>query len=170
MQIRSFIIICLLLSVLAVSCDFNKKEKCAKLDNEIATINDSLLWYGKQWGDELKVAVNTLDFSELQPIRMEMQAYVERNIEHVGTLENIGGSEELLATQIAFLEVEKNIVATRLSVFEQFTDSVSMEELSNAYSAMQMSAEREQELLRKIHLLREQYEERNEIPKFLDKY
>lgn len=141
-----------------------------KLDNEIATINDSLLWYGAQWGDELKIAVNTLEFSGLRPIRVEMQAFIEQKIERVQQLENIGGSEELIKTELEFLETEREIARTKLSAFEKYNDSVSMDELSNTYAAMQMSAMKEEELLKKIHQLREQYEEQNGIPKFIDKY
>lgn len=156
--------------VLSISCNFNKKEDCMKLDNEIATINDSLLWYGAQWGDELKIAVNTLEFSGLRPIRVEMQAFIEQKIERVQQLENIGGSEELIKTELEFLETEREIARTKLSAFEKYNDSVSMDELSNTYAAMQMSAMKEEELLKKIHQLREQYEEQNGIPKFIDKY
>lgn len=141
-----------------------------KLDNEIATINDSLLWYGAQWGDELKIAVNTLEFSGLRPIRVEMQAFIEQKIERVQQLENIGGSEELIKTELEFLETEREIARIKLSAFEKYNDSVSMDELSNTYAAMQMSAMKEEELLKKIHQLREQYEEQNGIPKFIDKY
>lgn len=158
----------LLLIVLACSCNFNKKEKCIQLDHSIATINDSLLQYGAQWGEELQIAINTLDFSGLQPVRVKMQDYIDRKIEYVNDLDNIGGSEQLLAKELEFLEVEKVIVANKLSVFERFSDSVSMDHLSTAYADMQLSAVKEQDLLKEIHLLREQYAEKNDFPKFIE--
>lgn len=163
-------LIALLCILMAASCDFDKKEKCRQLDNEIATINDSLLWYGSQWGDELEIAVNTLDFTQLRPIRVEMLNYIERKTEDVKEMDNVGGSEELLKTELEFLDVEKKIVQNKLSAFEQFDDSVTMDELTTAYTAMQVSAVQEDELLREIHKLREEYEVKNDLPKFLDKY
>lgn len=166
---RTVIAVCLLSVILFTSCNFNKKDDCIRLDNEIATMNDSLLQYGSYWGDELKIAVNTLDFSGLQPIRTEMQAYIDRKIEYVQQMKNVGGSEQLLETELEFLQAEKEIVSNKLSVFERFTDSAAMDDLSTAYANMQISALKENELLEKLHKLREQYAETNDIPKFIEK-
>lgn len=170
MFIRRYWILVFLLIITSASCVFDKKEKCRELDNEIATINDSLLWYGSQWGDELEVAVNTLDFTQLPPIRIRMQDYIERKISTVQDMDNVGGSEELLEAELKFLKVEKKIVQQKLSAFEQFDETVSMDELSTAYASIQVSAVEEDELLREIHRLREEYEVKNDLPKFLDKY
>ena len=158
----------LLLIVLACSCNFNKKEKCIKLDNTIASINDSLLRYGAEWGEELQIAINTLDFTGLQPVRVKMQQYIDRKIEYVKGMDNIGGSEQLLEAELEFLQTEKEIVANKLAVFERFTDSVAMDQLSTAYADMQLSALKEQELLKQIHTLREQHADKNGFPKFIE--
>lgn len=170
MRQRIFNTVILLLVLSIVSCNFNKKESCVKLDKQIAEINDSLLIHGKEWGDELKIAVNTLEFSGLQPIRLNMLRYIERNMEVVKGLENVGGSEELLKKEIEFLEAEKDIVTTKLVLFEQFTDSVTMDELSTAYTIMQTGAVKEEDLLKDLFRLREEYAEKNEFPKFINKY
>ncbi len=162
------VLIGLSLVLLVCSCDFNKKEKCIALDNTIAAINDSLLRYGAEWGDELKIAVNTLNFSGLSPIRQEMQGYIGRKIEYVRGMDNVGGSEKLLNAELEFLEVEKGIVANKLAAFERFNDSVAMDALSTAYADMQYSALKERDLLKKIHTLREQYADKNGIPKFIE--
>lgn len=139
-----------------------------QLDNAVAAINDSLLRYGAEWGDELHIAINTLDFSGLQPVRVKMQAYIDRKIDYVEDLDNIGGSEALLAAELEFLELEKGIVANKLAVFERFSDSTDMDQMSTAYADMQLSAVKEQDLLKEIHLLREQYAEKNGFPKFIE--
>ena len=141
-----------------------------KLDREIAQINDSLLIHGKNWGDELKIAVNTLEFSGLQPVRVKMQEYIDRNMQSVRDMEHVGGSEELLKKELEFLEAERDIVTSRLVLFERFTDSVSMDELSTAYTIMQAGAVKEEELLEDLFRLREEYAEKNNFPKFINKY
>lgn len=160
----------LLLLLLLSSCDFNKKEKCIALDSKIATTNDTLLKFGNDWGEELKIAINTLNFSGLQPIRTQMQVFIEQKMVEIKALDNVGGSEKLLATQMEFLELEKEIVINKLATFEQFTDAVQMSQLSDAYASMQVSAVKEQELLEKIHKLRDEYAEKNGFPKYIDKY
>lgn len=170
MSIRLSGIVALLVMVLLVSCNFNKKEDCIKLDTKIGTINDSLLKYGAEWGDELEISINTLDFSGLQPIRLQMQEFVDRKINEVQSLKNVGGSEKLLKTELEFLQLEKEIITSRLSVFEQFTDSAAMDNISTAYAAMQLSAIKEAEMLEKLHKLRDEYAEKNKIPKYIERY
>lgn len=170
MLIRLSTIASLLMMVLFMSCNFNKKEDCIKLDTKIGSINDSLLKFGAEWGDELKISINTLDFSGLQPIRSQMQEFVDKKIVEVKEMKNVGGSEKLLETELEFLEIEKEIVTTKLSAFEQFTDSAAMDNISAAYAAMQLSAMKERDLLEKLHKLRDEYAEKNEIPKYIERY
>lgn len=167
MRSISIAVFCMLL---LASCDFNKKEKCMALDNNIAAINDSLLRLGSEWGDELQISINTLNFSGLPAIRSEMQDYIARKLTEVKAMENVGGSEKILETELEFLATEQEIVLTRLTVFEQFTDSVKMDELSDAYADMQLSAVKERELLDKLHKLRDEYADKNGIPKSIERH
>lgn len=165
-----YISIVVFFMLLLTSCDFNKKEKCMALDNNIAAINDSLLRLGSEWGDELQISINTLNFSGLPYIRSQMQDYIARKLKEVKAMENVGGSEKLLETELEFLAVEQEIVLSRLTVFEQFTDSVKMDDLSDAYADMQLSAVKERELLEKLHKLRDEYAEKNNIPKSIERH
>jgi hypothetical protein len=160
----------LFVAVIMGGCNFDKKEQCIKLDTMIGVINDSLAAQANVWGDELKIAVNTLEFAQLQPVRMKLQAYVEERMAYMQKVKNVGGSEELVKAEIEFLKTEKDIVENRFSLFEQFTDSVSMDELSSAMAYIQMGGETEQAQLAKIFKLREEYAERNGFPKYIDKY
>lgn len=170
MLIRLSGIVGLLVMVLLVSCNFNKKEDCIKLDTKIGSINDSLLKFGAEWGDELHLSINTLNFSGLQPIRVQMQEFVDKKIVEVEGMKNVGGSEKLLETELEFLQLEKEIVTTKLSAFEQFTDTAEMDNISTAYAAMQLSAIKERDLLEKLHKLRDEYAEKNEMPKYIERY
>lgn len=170
MLIRFSGIVALLSLLLLTSCDFNKKEKCIVLDTKIAVTNDSLLQYGASWGEELHISVNTLDFSGLAPIRIKMEEFIDRKITEMKAMDNVGGSEKLLETELEFLQVEKEIVTTRLTVFEQFTDTVQMNSLSTALAATELSAVKERELLEKLHKLRDEYAEKNDIPKYIERY
>ncbi|MCB0699942.1 MAG: hypothetical protein H6551_08380 [Chitinophagales bacterium] len=160
----------IVMTLYIVGCNYDKKEKAAALDARIGGINDTLLLHGKAWGDELKISVNTLDFTQLGTVRTKMQGYIDARIDEVGQLEHVGGSEELVQTELEFLETERNIVENRFSAFEQFDDSVTMDELTEAYAQIQISAEKEQALLKKLQSLREQYADKNGFPKYIDKY
>ncbi len=170
MLIRLSGIAVLCIAMLLGSCNFNKKEDCILLDSKIAMTNDSLLQYGNHWGEELEISVNTLDFSGLRPIRLEMLAFIDRKLVEVKEMENVGKADELLKTELEFLAIEREIVTEKLAVFERFTDSVKMDQLSAAYAGMQRSAIKEQDMLEKLHKLRDDYAERNGIPKYIERY
>lgn len=158
-----------LLCVTILSCNFNKKEDCIQLDNTISTINDTLMVKGNNWGEEFEVAVNTLDFSQLHRARTDMQSYIEGKIKVVNKLKPVGKADDLIAAEIAFLKFEQEVVANKFSVFEQYDTTVSMDELTESYVNLQMSSDTEQELIEQVQRKREEYAERNEFPKFIDK-
>lgn len=161
----------IIIAVLIISsCGNEKKEECARLDASIGAINDTLLNYGQKWGEELEIAVNTLDFSELPATRLDLQSYIDRKIEYVEGLEPIGGADSLIAAELEFLKVERQIIANKFSAFEAFNDSVTMEELTAAYVEVQKSASQEQKHLEAVYKLRETYAEKNDFPKYIDKY
>lgn len=163
------IIITVVLCVFATSCNFNKQEDCIALDNTISTTNDTLMLKGNAWGDEFEVAVNTLDFSQLNKRRTDMQSYIERKIDEVDELEPVGKAEDLLAAEKEFLEYERLVVAEKFSVFEQYDTTVTMDELRDSYVNLQLSSEKEQDLIEKVQQKREEYAEQNDFPKFIDK-
>lgn len=170
MLIRLSGLLSLVLLLLLNSCDFNKKDRCIQLDNKIGMTNDSLLRYGAAWGSELDIAISTLDFTGLSPIRVEMEEYIDRKVIEIKELKNVGGSETLLKTELDFLKVEKSIVSDELTAFEQFNASSQMDDIVKAYADMQVSAAKERELLQKIHKLRDQFAEKNDFPKYIEKY
>lgn len=162
--------VCLIaLPLCIVGCNFDKKEKAQALDTQIGRINDTLLVHAKHWGDELKIAINTLDFSQLEPARMRMQNYIDEKIEVMENVEHVGGSEALVNAELEYLNVERSIAADHFSTFEQFTDSVTMTELEDAYIAVEKGTEKEQEIIKRLHQLREEYAEKNDFPKYVEK-
>src|SRR5687767_1085032 len=103
MQYRFFTIAALLLTLLVSSCNFNKQEEALRLSNELGFTNDSLFFYGKVWNDELRIAVKINDYSALNPIRMNLERYINRKIEHIDKLEDVGGSEKMRQSELDFL-------------------------------------------------------------------
>lgn len=160
----------LIVMLSAVGCGYDTKQRAEELDHRIGSINDTLLLHGKEWGDELRVAVNTLDFSQLEGVRMKMQHYIEEKIEEVDDIKHVGGSEDLVAKELEFLKMEHDIVKNKFSAFEQFDTTVSMEQLTEAYAKVQISGEKEGEVLEELHKLREEYADENGFPKYIDKY
>jgi len=154
-----------LLTILVASCNLNRREDAMKLNNTLAGINDSLFFYGKNWNEELAVAVNTRNFSQLPDQRLRMEAYIDKNISRVGAMKDIGGSEVLKKTELEFLAFEKQLIQSKFSIFEHFTDSTSDAMLTEAYKSLLQYTGKEQEYLARLSKLQDEYAEKNDFPK-----
>ncbi len=149
----------------AASCNFNRQEEALRLSNELGFTNDSLFYYGKVWNDELRIAVKMEDFSTLQPIRSEMVGYIDRKIDHVKSMEDVGGSKDMRQSELDFLQFEKDIIQQHFAAFEQFDTATTTDELTVAYERLLRASEAEKAKLDRFHKLQEEYAEKNEIPK-----
>ncbi len=164
------ILLLFLLPLYLIGCGYEKREKAEALDRQIGAINDTLLVHAKKWGDEFKIAINTLDFSTLYEPRMKMQQYIDEKIEEMENVAHVGGSEELVKKELEYLRAEREIVTQKFAVFEQFTDSVAIDTLGQAFAEFQLSEDVEGPYLNQLHQLREEYAERNGFPKYIEKY
>lgn len=155
----------LLLVCSLASCDVHKQEDATRLSDDISHINDSLSYYGKMWNDELVISVNqTKNYTNLAPIRRALQSYIDRKFTVVQGMHDVGGSEELRKTELEILSFEKSI-ADRFIVFEQFDSTTSQTQLNIAYENLLKSTEGEAAKMNDLKRLRDDFAEKNEIPK-----
>lgn len=165
MPSRFSLILVAILAITIASCDFGKQEKAMRRSIEIAAINDSLAEQGKIWGDELRIAVNTLDFSNMKKSREDLQVYVGEKIAQLKAMKPVANSEELQKAELEFLEFELKMIDNHFVVFEGFNEFTTKEDLENAYFGILQYNELEQEKLKHIYDLREEYAEKNGFPK-----
>lgn len=166
----------ILLSMLFASCDWGNSEAAERLDRQIANINDSMSYYGKTWGDELKIAVNSLDFSNLQPVRLKMQQFIEKKTAEVDKIEPVGKSGKLLKAEMDFLKFEHAVVKEKFAAFEKYDDTVYenysetelTQQLGATYSDLLKALEQEYHHMEKIQSLREEYAVESGFPKPID--
>lgn len=164
-MIRRIIVPILVLMTVFASCDINKQEEAMKFSNEIAATNDTLAFHSSKWAEELKVAINTLDFSQLHKYRTNLTDYIDRKITEVEQMENVGGSEEMQKAELEFLRFEKGIVNTYFSAFEQMDSTTTLETIENAYMAVMQQGDKEQKMQQNMQKLREQFADKNGFPK-----
>ncbi len=158
-----------LLVIGMASCDLDKKEKAQKLSKDITAINDSLAYFVKDWVEEFKVSVNTKDFSRLGAIRQNMESYLDRKTAYLNATPDVGGSEELRKAELDYLLFEKNTVGKFLTVFEQFTDSTTDDEIAEAYNTSMSNVSGEDSKIENINRLQDEFADKNEFPKPINK-
>lgn len=150
---------------MTASCNINKQADAIKLSNDLAAANDSLAYYGKMWNEELKIAVNTSNFSNLKPIRIKLEDYINRKSIEVSSMHDIGGSERMRQCELDILGFEKNVVQNKFIVFEGFTDGSSDEQITNAYRELLQMTGQEESKMANFQKLQDEYADKNDIPK-----
>lgn len=151
----------LFIVVLIASCGHNSQD-ALKLNNTIVAINDSLFDKGKVWGEEFKISYNTGSFSALYPLRLDMQQFVERNVDMVKSMRDVGGSEELRKAEIDFLQFEQEAIKT-MSGFESFNETTDSLLIEQSVSALLLVSKTEQEKIDALKDLQYKYAKANDF-------
>ena len=155
--------------LLIAACNMNSREDAMKMSSELTSVNDSLSYFGKKWTDELEIAVNTSDFSKLGDIRSEIGVFIDRKLVHLGSMKDVGGSEDFRHAELEILKYERDTILPASAVFESFGAGTTDEEISSAYQALLNTTQREGEKLQVVYALRDKYAEKNDFPKPVDK-
>jgi hypothetical protein len=161
--------ITIILLLVIASCNLHKKEDAQKLSNNLTTITDSLNYYGKAWGVEFEVAVKTRDFTHLQPMRENMQDYIENNIISTMSLKDVGDSKQLRESLLDILHYEKDTVLPRLVVFEHFDNSTDEQTITAAYKDMISTSPADLKKYETLFHQLDEYADKNDFPKPLNK-
>ncbi len=147
------------------SCNINKREDAIKLSAALMVANDSLSFYGREWNEELKIAVNTKNFVELPRSRRRLELYIDRKIDELKAMNDVGGSEKLRQSEIDILSFEKSVIQSKFAVFEQFNESTPMDQLTKAYEALLQMRDEEVKKMSAFEKLQDSYAEKNDFPK-----
>ncbi len=147
----------------------HKREDAQKLNSELLLINDSLNHYGKVWGDEFKVAVNTKDFTHLSELREDISTYLNQKSVFVRSMKDVGGSEAFRQSVLDILQFEKDVILPKMAAFESFDSATTDENIKAAFSDM-MATTRD-DLIKHDTMFRRMnaYAEKNDFPKPVDK-
>jgi hypothetical protein len=157
----------ILFLLLSQSCNLHKREDAQKLANDMASISDSLNYYGKVWGDEFQAAVKTRDFTHLPPLRAEIDDYINRKNISVQAMDDISGSGKLREAALNFLKYEKEIVIPRMSAFETFDSTTPDDNIKAAFNAMIATSKEDIARRDTVSMRLDEYAEKNDFPKVL---
>jgi hypothetical protein len=150
---------------LLASCNLNKREDAIKLSSALMVANDSLSYYGRDWNEELKIAVNTRNFTGLPESRKKLESYIDRKISELKDMEDVGGSEKLRESEIDILSFEKNVIQTKFTAFEQFNANTPLPQITTAYESLLKERETEVKKMSAFEKLQDSYAEKNDFPK-----
>lgn len=158
---RNIYILAIVCVAMLASC---KKETPPQVHKVITTINDTLYSKARTWTEAFITAASTKDFSKLEPIREEMEKFINKSIDDVEDLSDVGDAKDLKAQEIAYLKFEKDMISKRFAPFEKFDEQTKDDEIGRTYQNLVSASQEEQEEYMKLQKLLEAYAQRNNIP------
>ena len=138
------------------------KKGAITLSKKITTVNDTIFYLGKVWGENVGQVVVTKQFATLALAREKLVAYIDNALIEVGTMPDIGGSEDLRKTELDFLRFEKQMF-TNVRSIERFNETTSDEELLKTLADLRVVSRHETDMLTAIQVLQQEYAAKNSI-------
>lgn len=153
------LLICIFLLVLQ-ACTTTDKKAAMALSKTITTINDTVFYIGKIWGENVGQAVVTKDYTVVAAARVRQLNYLDGSLQTVANMHDVGGSEDLRNHELDFLKFEKQMF-TNVAAIERFNATTSDEEVLKSLSDLKLVSKRETDMLTNIQILQNAYVARN---------
>lgn len=135
-----------------------------EVEHQIRTTQDSLFDYGRQWGEEFQIGFLTGDYRQLGPIREEMEEFLERSRRRLEGMKDRGGSGEYRRKFLEFLDYESELVSREFRAFETLHEESPDSLAAHYYGQLSQAMEKEQEYLREVQALGEEFRQRHSLP------
>lgn len=149
--------------VMILSACGASKQEVMHFNDDLTTINDSLFYKGKVWGEEFRIAFSTGDYSRLPAARAAMVSYIDKSIETVRNTKDVGDSRAFREAELDYLAFERDSILPRMEIFETFTDSTSREDIAAAYKNLLATAHMEQAKQEHLRRVQKEYADKNKI-------
>lgn len=144
----------LLLALLALSLQFRtaaqNTDAAIDLNDRISSITDSLYALGAEWGQQVGVAFENGEYVSLKPIRIKMEAFIERKQMEVLKMKDIGGSEQLRLAMLGFLFYEADMINENFAPLEKMTGSADSEKVQELIVRIQEASAAETERIQLV--------------------
>lgn len=160
MKIRACIIVFLLLSLSSAA---QQPATPKELSDQVDDISDSLSKLGKAWGNKLNTVVYNKSFDSLVPLRTKMQDYIAAKRSELSALPDIKGSKKFVASMIAFLDFEANMMKDAFLPMEKLDGKSSQNDINNAFKKLIEIGKKENEELEKVYDQQVEYSKKNKF-------
>jgi len=153
-----------LISLTTIPQTVQAQKTALEFNDQLATITDSLNFYGREWGGEAKEALQSKDFKPLVASRQRLETYINRQLSGLATMKDVKNSGKLREAMISFLNFEKSAIISAMKPFEKMTAGTADEEQQKAIEALTESSKGEEAELHKVYVEQQAYAKANGFP------
>lgn len=132
-----------------------------EMNDRMVDITDKIFEYGESWGKAFQSGMDKLDWSNLKPVRVKMQQYVNNAIQEVEAMPEVKGSKALQNVVVEFLHYENRVLNEGFKPFENFDGNEDEASLKKAIDRMVELGNGETDLLEKVMDVQEAYAKAN---------
>ena len=131
-----------------------------ELNNYMSGIVATLYQKGSAWGTKFVEVKESKNYSELTPLRKDIEKVIAAKQAELRTIDNIGGSEDFKNALMVFLKYENTLLQTFIP-FENLTKDSKQEDIDALYKNLTDQASKENEVLGNIRKIQMLYAKRN---------
>lgn len=160
---RIFTTLLLAATVLFGSNLYAQKAKTAlELNDQLASITDSLYARGQEWGSQFNTIMNgSKDFKSLAKYRMDIEKFIDRKLVEVRGMKDINGSANLREAMISFLQFEKHMIQVGFSPAEKLPSNATEAQIQEVITKLTEESKNEGAVLDKVRTEQEAYAKKN---------
>lgn len=152
-----------IVAVLFSSNIYAQKAKTAlQLNDQLASITDSLYARGQEWGSQFNTIMNgSKDFKPLAVYRMNIEKFIDRKLVEVRGMKDIAGSGELREAMINFLQFEKHMIQIGFTPAEKLPANATEEQIQEVITKLTEESKNETSVLDKVREAQTAYAKKN---------
>lgn len=128
-----------------------------EMNDKMVDITDKVFAFGDEWGKAFQRGMDKMDWSNLKPVRVKMQQYVNNAIQEVEHMQDVKGSKALRDAVVAFLNYENKVIKEGFMPFENFDGNEDDETVKKAIDKMVALGNGEMDELEKVMEVQEAY-------------
>lgn len=132
-----------------------------EMNDKMVDITDKVYAFGEDWGSAFQRGMDKMDWSNLKPVRVKMQQYVNGAIQEVESMQDVKGSKALRDAVIAFLNYENRVIKEGFMPFENFDGNEDDVTVKKAIDKMVALGNEEMDQLEKVIEVQEAYAKAN---------
>jgi len=141
----------LLLVVMLLAISLTKAQTTPlQLNDDLASISDSLFAKGQNWGVTFNEAYKSGNYILLKPVSGNMLSFINRKTTYVQNMKDIKNSKPLRMAMLDLLAFEKKMVIEAFMPFELFTTTTPADKVQAALDSLKEKAVPENEIIKKL--------------------
>jgi tagatose-1,6-bisphosphate aldolase len=147
--------------MIVTGCMNSSSKKAFDFNNKLTEISKANHEKWQGISAEIQVASQSHDFTKLTTLTNDLVAFLGQKITEVTAMENTGGSEDIKAAMLDFLNFDKKIADENVMPYTKITPQTTDEEIQAITQNLVQVAKQEDPFFSKLQAAQKEYAKKN---------